>query len=162
MDLHLRWMIRRDLPSVMNIDGNSFAKPWSEDNFLDCLRQRNCIGMVAEDGDNIVGYMLYELHRRHLSLMRLAVSPWNRHQGVGSKMVGRLVDKLPSHRRNAVKMLVDERNMGACLFLKACGFKAVMVERGQGEDGYDAIRFKLSAPVEQVETASAGFLYGGE
>ena len=35
--------------------GNSFEFPWSEEDFIRCLRQRNCIGMVAEHDEQVVG-----------------------------------------------------------------------------------------------------------
>ena len=45
---HIRWMIRRDMPDVLGIESNCFEFSWTEDDFIRCLRQRNCIGMVAE------------------------------------------------------------------------------------------------------------------
>src|SRR5690348_2779098 len=45
--VHIRWMIRRDMPEVMRTERASFEYSWTEDDFLRCLRQRNCIGMVA-------------------------------------------------------------------------------------------------------------------
>ncbi len=60
---HVRWMIRRDMSDVLAIESESFEFPWSEEEFVRCLRQRNCIGMVAELDDRIVGYMIYELHK---------------------------------------------------------------------------------------------------
>lgn len=63
----IQWMIRRDLPSVLAIDTACHEHPWSEEEFIRCLRQRNCIGMVAKLPDEqIVGYMVYELHPRRL------------------------------------------------------------------------------------------------
>ena len=53
-------MIRRDMPEVLAIEGESFEFPWLEDDFIHCLRQRNCIGMVAEHEDRVVGFMIYE------------------------------------------------------------------------------------------------------
>ena len=53
-DLHMRWMIRRDMPDVLKIENANFEFAWSEDDFIRCLRQRNCIGMVAERDDEIV------------------------------------------------------------------------------------------------------------
>ena len=41
---HIRWMIRRDMPEVLAIEAASFEFPWLEDDFIRCLRQRNCIG----------------------------------------------------------------------------------------------------------------------
>ena len=48
VNVHIRWMIRRDMPEVLQIERTSFEYPWSEEDFIRCLRQRNCIGMVAE------------------------------------------------------------------------------------------------------------------
>ena len=53
--VHIRWMIRRDMPEVLQIEAASFEFPWLEDDFIRCLRQRNCIGMVAEYDDRVVG-----------------------------------------------------------------------------------------------------------
>ncbi|MEZ6091062.1 MAG: ribosomal-protein-alanine N-acetyltransferase RimI, partial [Pirellulaceae bacterium] len=50
-------MIRRDMPSVLDIEAACFEFSWSEDEFIRCLRQRNCIGMVAEENDQVVGFM---------------------------------------------------------------------------------------------------------
>ena len=44
----IRWLIRRDMPEVMEIENRSFEFPWVEDEFLACLRQRNCIGTGYE------------------------------------------------------------------------------------------------------------------
>ena len=52
--VHIRWMIRRDMPEVLSIENESFEFPWSEEDFIRCLRQRNCIGMVAEHHDRVV------------------------------------------------------------------------------------------------------------
>src|SRR5690606_11527131 len=54
--VHIRWMIRRDMPEVLQIEKASFEFPWYEDDFIRCLRQRNCIGMVAEQGERVVGF----------------------------------------------------------------------------------------------------------
>ena len=57
--VHIRWMIRRDMPEVLAIEGQSFEFPWSEEDFLRCLRQRKCIGMVAEQHERVIGFMIY-------------------------------------------------------------------------------------------------------
>ena len=68
-------MIRRDMPEVMRTERASFEYSWTEDDFLRCLRQRNCIGMVAERGDSIIGFMIYELHKTRLHVLNFAVHP---------------------------------------------------------------------------------------
>ena len=55
--IQLRWMIRRDMPEVLAIEQEAFEFPWSDEDFTRCLRQRNCIGMVAEVGDSVIASM---------------------------------------------------------------------------------------------------------
>ena len=57
--LHIRWMIRRDMAEVLEIENQSFEFPWSEEEFIRCLRQRNCIGMVADCDDKVVGFVTF-------------------------------------------------------------------------------------------------------
>lgn len=53
--VNVRWMIRSDMPWLLQIEDESFEFPWSEEDFLACLRQRNCVGMVAQSGNKILG-----------------------------------------------------------------------------------------------------------
>src|SRR5215217_8365371 len=132
--MHIRWMIRRDMPEVMVSERASFEYAWTEDDFLRCLRQRNCIGMVAERGDTIVGFMIYELHRTKLHVLNFAVHPSVRRTGVGGMMVSKLVYKLCSHRRQKISLAVREGNTAAQLFFRAHKFKAARVLRRYYED----------------------------
>ena len=75
LGVHIRWMIRRDMPEVLKIEAGSFEFPWSEEDFIRCLRQRNCIGMVAEHDERVVGFMIYELHKSRLHIINFAVHP---------------------------------------------------------------------------------------
>jgi ribosomal-protein-alanine N-acetyltransferase len=137
--VHIRWMIRRDMPEVLQTEQESFEYAWSEEDFLRCLRQRNCIGMVAEQGEKVVGFMIYELHKAKLHILNFAVHPTCRRSHVGSQMVAKLISKLSSHRRTRITLEVRETNLGAQLFFRAQGFRAVRVLRGYYEDsGEDA------------------------
>src|SRR5882724_3036751 len=97
--VHIRWMIRRDMPEVLEIERASFEFPWFEEDFIRCLRQRNCIGMVAEHAEHVVGFMIYELHKTRLHILNFAVSASLRHRSIGTQMIEKLVGKLSSQRR---------------------------------------------------------------
>jgi len=145
--VHIRWMIRRDMPEVLRTEQASFEQPWTEENFLHCLRQRNCIGMVAEHADRIVGYMIYELHKTKLHIVNLAVDPSVRRMGVGTQMVAKLVSKLSSHRRTRITLEVRETNLAAQLFFRRQGFLAKRILRGYYEDtGEDAYHMQYQLP----------------
>jgi ribosomal-protein-alanine N-acetyltransferase len=145
--VHIRWMIRRDMPEVLQAEQESFEYAWTEEDFLRCLRQRNCIGMVAEQGEKVVGFMIYELHKAKLHILNFAVSPTYRRVGVGAQMVAKLISKLSSHRRTRITLEVRETNLGAQLFFRSQHFRAVRVLRGFYEDsGEDAflMQYKLA------------------
>ncbi len=132
--VHIRWMIRRDMPEILDIEGLSFEFPWSEDDFVRCLRQRNCIGMVAEHGDQVVGFMIYELHKTRLHILNFAVHPDFRQNHVGMQMVNKLVGKLSHQRRTRILLEVRERNLPAQVFFRSSGFRAISVLRNFYED----------------------------
>src|ERR1700675_1287972 len=137
--VHIRWMIRRDMPEVLQIEQGSFEFPWTEEDFLRCLRQRNCIGMVAETFEHVLGFMIYELHKSKLHILNFAVSPASRRLGVGGQMIAKLISKLSSHRRTRITLEVRETNLTAQLFFRNQGFRAVRVLRAYYEDsGEDA------------------------
>ncbi len=131
--VHIRWMIRRDMNEVLEIEYNSFEFPWFEEDFVRCLRQRNCIGMVAEHGERVVGFMIYELHKTKLHILNFAVAPDLRHRGIGTQMVEKLVSKLSNQRRTHINLEVRETNLAAQVFFRANNFRAVSVLR----DFYD-------------------------
>lgn len=124
---HIRWLIRRDLPEVLDIEYQSFEFYWNEEDFLRVLRQRNCIAMVAEIEDKIAGYMVYVLHKNKIEIANFAVDPKRRRTGVGSAMVAKMASKLSVHRRKLLVLDVRETNLVAQLFFHNNGFRAIRV-----------------------------------
>lgn len=142
---HIRWMIASDMPRVTEIETASFDQAWTEEDFRRHLRQRNCIGMVAECGVQVVGYLVYALEKRRLDLITLAVAPDLRRRGIGRSMIAKLKSKLASHRRVAITIDINERQVAAQLMLRRCEFRAVRSMVGYfGED--DGIRFRYRLP----------------
>lgn len=125
--IHVRWMIRRDMPEVLEIEQEAFEFPWSDDDFTRCMRQRNCIGMVAEIADSIVAFMIYELHRSRLHVLNFAVRRSHRRLGLGTQMMEKLAAKLSPERRDRIVLEVRERNLPAQLFFRSLGYRATSV-----------------------------------
>ncbi len=152
VNVHIRWMIRRDMPEVLGIEGHSFEFPWSEEDFIRCLRQRNCIGMVAERDERIVGFMIYELHKNRLHVLNFAVHPDFRRSSVGSQMAVKLIGKLSPQRRSRILLEVRETNLDAQLFFRDLGFRAISVLRDFYDDTVEdaylmEFHFDAEAPV---------------
>lgn len=153
LPVHIRWMIRRDMPEVLAIESQCFEFPWSEEDFIRCLRQRNCIGMVAEHNEQIVGFMIYELHKSRLRILNFAVADAARRRGVGSQMVQRLIDKLAQQRREEIELEIRETNLAAQLFFRHHHFRATEVIRqfydDTTEDAY-RMQYRLDEPLHWV------------
>ncbi len=146
--VHVRWMIRRDMEEVLAIEESSFEFPWEEEDFIKCLRQRNCIGMVAEYDEQVIGFMMYELHKNRLHVINFAVHKEFRRIGVGSQMVAKLVKKLTEQRRNRILLEIRETNLDGQLFFRKVGFRAISVLRDFYEDSDDdAYRMQFRLPL---------------
>jgi len=143
----LRWLIRRDMDRVMEIERRSFVDRWDEEEFITTMRNRNCIGTVLDPvtiEDDLYGFMIYELHKDRLKILRMAVHPELRRTGCGAQMIQRLKDKLEQQRRHSIDIEVDERNLDCQLFLRSMGFRATgTISKHYGCEEY-VIHFRYS------------------
>ncbi|MFM9059834.1 MAG: ribosomal protein S18-alanine N-acetyltransferase [Planctomycetaceae bacterium] len=143
-------MIRRDMLEVLSIEKEAFEFPWSDEDFTRCLRQRNCIGMVAEVADSVIAFMIYELHRSRLHVLNFAVARSHRRLGVGTQMLRKLAAKLAPERRTRIVLEVRETNLPAQLFFRSLGFRATSVLKDfyqdSAEDAY-LMQYCLEAAV---------------
>jgi ribosomal-protein-alanine N-acetyltransferase len=113
-------MVRRDLVDVTALDGLKGGEPWGEEGFLSRLRNRNCIGFVAEAGLAVAGFIVYELHKRHLTILRIG-------GGIPAMtlLARKLVGKLSTHRRTRLVADIDEADDAACMALFDAGLGGV-------------------------------------
>lgn len=137
-DISMRWLIRRDMPRVLDIEQSNFGTIWTEEDFIRCLRQRDCIGMVAEYDVNIAGFVIYELHKNRLHVLNLCIDPGWRRQGVGRVIVRKLVSKLSAIRRNRITIDVRESNLPAQLFFRSMQFRAEKILPEHYSDSFES------------------------
>ncbi len=148
----IRWLIRADMGAVLRIENQSFPHPWTEQEFIDALRNRNVIGMSAvreRDGeDEILGYVIYELTAKGIEILNLAIDEDVRLSGLGRMILEKLKAKLSPGRRRYIKAFITEDNLDAHLFFKACGFTATAVKKDYCINGLDAYCFRFLASEE--------------
>lgn len=135
--VYVRWMVRRDFPEVMAIENSCFEFPWREEDFQVCLKQRNCIGMVAEVDGRVVGFMIYETPKNRIHLLNIATLPEFQRRGVATQMVQKLIGKLANHGRTRISMEIRESNLPALIFFRSRGFRATGVLHCFYEDTND-------------------------
>lgn len=134
-----RWMIRRDIQRVCEIDYEANAPYWwLEKDFRDLLKRRDMIGKVIEDrGNKIedretrVGFVIYGMRKHSLEIVRLVVAPDYQRRGFGSAMLTKIKKQLTLNKRTAISVQVDDDNLTAQQFLAANGFRAVSDSDGR-------------------------------
>jgi|GEM_PF-1070603 len=114
---HFRYMIERDKSQVLAIDRKNYSSMLTEEELDNNRKAGTCIGIVADDldKDRILGFMLYELHKQLIHLVRFAVDPGPQEQEISSQMMNNLIRKLYDQRRSRILLLLKEKNF----FLKA-------------------------------------------
>lgn len=132
---HIRWMIRRDMPEVLEIECLTRESGWDEEDFYRILRQRNCIGIIAESENKIVGFMVYELQRNGVKLMNFAIHPEFRRLKVGTRLLEKLKGKLVLRRRTSIRFDVGEGRLPLQLFLRDSGFLCQEIIKDDPEPG---------------------------
>jgi ribosomal-protein-alanine N-acetyltransferase len=151
--VNIRWAIRQDLPAVMRTENDTFSEPWDEDDFLNILKKRNCIMMVADGGSEAtcaMGYVVYELHNHYLTVLNFAVAPVFRRMSIGSQLLAKIQYKTLSHRRDRAMLDVPEQMVEMQLFLRARGLKAIAVLPGETPSADKDYRFIYRPTPEQV------------
>lgn len=144
IECYVRWMIARDLDSVVSIEQEAFGQhAWTAEEFRIALRQRHCIGMIAERNEEVVGYMIYELHKNRMELLNLAVRHRSQRLGVGTALIEKLKAKLAYQERNRIVLEVRERNLDAQLFFRQAGFLCTSILHGWYADSEESVAYQM-------------------
>lgn len=134
-----------DLPSVLALDARLFeADAWSEHAWGEELVATGRRFVVAELGDELVGYAVSMQLGDVVDLQRIGVHPEHRRLGIA----GSLLDDLLAHARGADRILleVSADNRGALAFYAHHGFSKIAVRERYYRDGTDALVLRRVLP----------------
>jgi ribosomal protein S18 acetylase RimI-like enzyme len=142
--LAVRFATHRDLPRILAIERACFFNPLDEPHWCSLVGEGRVVAAVAEWAwVGVVGHLLYRVRPGRLEVLRLAVDPRHCRRGVGAAMLGYVAGRGAKSDRRAGFALVSETLTPAHLWLKACGWRAEGVHRGQGYSGQDLYEFKV-------------------
>lgn len=149
--LCIRWIVKSDLPAVIQIETASFEYPWDEELFIRLMKNRSCntVCLVATYKEEIVGYIVYEVHKTHYHILNLAIAEKHRRKGIASCILSLLTKKMTKERKR-IMCEVRETNLVGHLLLRKNGFKAIEMLKDfyDGVDE-DAIIFLKGAPCQE-------------
>lgn len=137
-----RWMIRRDLPEVAEIDAFSSSQPWDEETFRRVLRLRYQIGLVASVQDQIVASLSICCHRGHRCMLRFGMHPDFRGDLAAIALLNCERRELAPERQTRIIMDVRESDRYLCELLQTRHFRSHILRGAFGEE--DGVRFTQS------------------
>ena len=160
VQLHIRWAIRADMPSVFAIDRELFPKSrffTPEGNRI--AAPNNQIMFVAAKGNEVVGYMVYRFYRRRISLLCIAVDPLHQGTGVGKAMLEKVKAKLNPAHRDRIHVEVPLEQLGVMRFFSSQGFESMFAVNGPGGEPASHVLMRYSYQPPQPEPLSPQSLW---
>lgn len=123
-----------DLHYVINIEIKSYDACWGED---DVKHYAEKIKVICESR-KIIGFYVCEIQGNVTRLIRLAIHPDYRRQGIGRTLIESIIYDSANSAR--VTTVINEYNMIACQFLRALDFKAVSTIKNEKSDSIYFLR----------------------
>ena len=143
-EVHIRPMVEIDLPEVALIEQASYAFPWSENIFRDCLR----VGYTCRALDlagQIIGYGVMSLGAGEAHILNVCVRSEFRNFGIGRRLLEHLLERAAASGVGEAFLEVRPSNLAAIRLYQHLGFEQIGIRRGyyQAPDGReDAIVLK--------------------
>jgi ribosomal-protein-alanine N-acetyltransferase len=129
-----------DLPAILEIERNSFSRPWTRASFERELELPFSTTVVVrqEHGAPPIAYACYWVIAGEVQVLNLAVHREQRRQGVGTALVQTLLREGKARGASSVSLEVARENAPAQRLYRSLGFEEVAVRRhyyGRDRDG---------------------------
>lgn len=141
----LRAMTPADLPRVGELERASYAFPWSDQIFADCLRVGyHC--MVVETAEGVMGYAVLSMGAGEAHVLNLCIAQPLRRCGIGRSLLLAVLGHARDRGVRDAYLEVRRSNRAAIALYQQLGFECVGQRRGyyQAPDGReDALVYRL-------------------
>jgi ribosomal-protein-alanine N-acetyltransferase len=132
---------------------HGLAWSWNEDRVERCLRNRDCVVLVARDRRRVIGFAIMEFYAIHAHLNLFAVQPGYQRHGVGRQ----LLEWLEASARTAgifkVHLELRATNDGARSFYEKLGYVSAGRKAAYYDGREDAVRMTHDLTVTSTSSA---------
>lgn len=140
--LHIRNIDRGDIIQLMRLDLKGYDTPWDAERWRHLAASQDENAICATLNNDPVAYVAYNLEGTQIKILRLTVHPAQRRYKIGTRLVNWLVQLGNDRRYRRISCLASSEDLGACGFLKACGFR-VPVKGGIIEGAFENCGYKV-------------------
>lgn len=122
----IRRMKPEDIPEVAAIEKECFSQPWSEQGFLDCLK--DAVFFVAEE-TSIVGYIGMYVMKPEGEITNVAVTGRCRKEGKGKALLQAMQNWAKDNGIDRIVLEVRSGNKNAIRLYESHGFQKLGVRK---------------------------------
>jgi len=130
----VREMLIDDLQQVMVIENANFAVPWTEMGFFSFLMRAEAMFLVAEDGNEIVGYCGLITVLDEGDITNVAVKQSRQGEGIGKLLVSELITRGAKAGVTTIHLEVRTGNEKAISLYQKMGFVQIGIRKNYYEN----------------------------
>ena len=133
--MRIRLMTAEDVPAVAAIEKACFSEPWSEQGFMDGMNapavflNNSGIVLVAEDEEQIAGYIGMYVSEPEGEITNVAVAQSARDRGMGASLVAAMQQWALEHGVERIVLEVRVSNAPAIHVYEKKGFVTIGVRK---------------------------------
>ena len=143
----IREMEIEDLEQVMPIEEECFSVPWTENGFFTFLIRQDALFLVAEEDDEILGYIGILTVLDEGEITNVCVRPSARRRHVGARLLEELLGRVETGDVAVIHLEVRESNAAAIALYEKFGFVRDGLRRNYYEEPKeDALLMSRKAP----------------
>ena len=140
--MKIRKMEEKDIDSVSQLEADCFFDPWPKSQIEYEIKENPCsVCLVAEEDNQIVGYIDFMITFDSATINRVAVSPSFRNKGLGFTLLEEMknICKLQEDEVSWITLEVRASNESAIRLYEKNGYERITVKKKYYKDGEDAI-----------------------
>lgn len=126
--VNYRYMSETDIEVSRDIEINSNPVPWTEKNFLDCLR-KDYYCLVQEVDQEVSGFAIQNISLNESHLLNIGIKEMFRNRGLGQELLEQIVHASKSMGCKKIFLEVRVSNNQAIGLYNKTGFKKVSVKK---------------------------------
>ncbi len=127
--LVIRKMTKHDVADVMAVEERAYTHPWTEGILRDCIRVGYSCWVCEMDGQ-LVGHAVMSTAIGEAHLLNLCIDPEQQRQGIGRRMLHRLLRMAQERQADTMFLEVRSSNHPARQLYAAEGFTEIGDRRG--------------------------------
>ena len=127
--IRIRPMHRADLDSVLAIECDANAFPWSREIFADCLRVGHACSVLEHEGE-VAGFGILEIRGVESRVLNLCVRPRAQGWGLGRFLLTAIIEAARGRGADTLTLEVRTTNETARRLYASLGFNEVGVRPG--------------------------------